>query len=373
MKRISLFLSALFLANIAADAQGIQGTLVNGQSPNAVRVRIKNNTAATLTGNLVSLRFSLRIPDQGAGNPNIVATSLMTNAGSITYPAPYSETSYRYYDVSVTLNGGNPVNIAPGAELDVFNVAFSNGGNNSGVELVAKAFTGPGSAGPNNATEFYASINGADNTDNTTRFYNNGVNSSGLSNSPTLSVVGLSGIVLPVNYTHIEANKEGSNAVITWGTASEKNNAGFDIERSIDGKNFSKIGTVRSQAANGNSSSKLEYSFIDNKTLGGVNYYRLKQNDIDGNSRFSQVVNVTFDASGNVKTFPNPASRNVTVVAAGVQSIEVYAITGQKLSVPVTYGSTSHEVNTQGLANGNYTLRITTANGVTNQKVVVQH
>lgn len=373
MKRISLFLSALFLANLVADAQGIQGTLVNGPSPNSVRVRIKNNTAAALVGNLVSLRFSLRIPDQGAGNPTITATSLMTIPGNVAYPPAYTETSYRYYDVSVTLNGGNPVNIAPGGELDAFNVAFTNGGSNSGVELVAKAFTGPGSAGPNNATEFYASIDGADVTDNTTRFYSNGINSSGLSNTPTLSVVGLSGIVLPVNYTHIEANKEGSNAVITWGTGSEKNNAGFDIERSIDGKNFSKIGFVRSQGVNGNSSSKLEYSFADNKALSGVNYYRLKQNDIDGNSRFSPIVNVAFDLSGNVKTFPNPATGKITVEATGVQSIEVYSVTGQKLNVPVTYGTMSHQVSTEGLANGNYTLRITTANGVSSQKVVVQH
>lgn len=373
MKRITLFLSALFLANFAADAQGIQGTLVNGSTPNSIRVRIKNNTAATLAGDLVSFRFAIRIPDQGAGNPTITATSLMVTPGSVTYPPAYTEAGFRYYDVSAVLNGGNPVSIAAGAEQDAFNVVFANGTGISTVELVAKAFTGPGSAGPNNATEFYVALNTGDVTDNVNRFYNNGTNSSGLSNTPTLSVVGLTGIVLPVSYTHIEANKEGGNAVITWGTGTEKNNTGFDIERSLDGKHFTKIGFVRSKGINGNSSGNLEYNFTDNKPANGVNYYRLKQIDMDGNGRTSQVVNVAFDLSGSVKTFPNPASNKITVEAAGVQSIEVYSVAGQKLNVPVTYGTGSHQVSTGSLASGSYTLRITTANGVSNQKIMVQH
>lgn len=373
MKRIPLFLSALLFASFAADAQGVQGTLVNGPTPNSVRVRIKNNTAAPLVGDLVSLRFSVRVTDQGAGNPSILTTSLMATPGSITLPPPYTAGGFRYYDVSAIMNGGNPVNIPVGGELDAFNVAFANGVGTSTVQLVAFPVTGPGSAGPNDATEFYVAMNTGDVTDNVTRFYDNGVNSSGLSNTPGQSLVGLTGIILPVSYTHIEANKDNSNALITWGTATEKNNAGFEIERSIDGKAFSKIGYQRSLAVNGNSNSNLEYSYTDNKTMNGINYYRLKQVDVDGNSRYSQVVSVIFDKAGSIKTFPNPATNKITVEAGAVQSIEVYTIAGQKLNVPVTYGTASHEVNTAALASGNYTLRITTATGVTNQKVVIQH
>lgn len=373
MKRISLLLSALLFAGFAADAQGVQGTLINGPSPNSVRLRIKNNTATALSGDLVSLRFSVRVPDQGASNPNITATSLMVTPGSITYPPPYTQSGYRYYDVSAALNGGNPVSIAAGAELDAFNVVFSDGTGSATVELVAYPVTGPGSAGPNDATEFYVAMNSGDVTDNTNRFYDNGTNSVGLSNSTAFSVVGLTGIVLPVTYTHIEAAKEGSNALITWGTATEKNNTGFEVERSIDGKQFSSIGFVRTKAVNGNNNGNLEYSYTDNAPAKGVNYYRLKQVDMDGSAQLSKIVSVAFDLSGNVKTFPNPATGKVTVEATGVQHIEVYSVSGQRQSVPVTYGTLSHQVTVSSLAAGHYTLRITTANGVTNHKIVVQH
>jgi len=374
MKRISL-LSALALMPFFADAQGIQGTLIYGATPNSVIVRIKNNTAAAISGNLVSMRFGIRIPDQGAGNPTLTATSLMATPGSITYPPPYTENSFHYYDVSAVINGGNPVNIPVGGELNAFNVTFANGVGSSTVELVGRLFDGtPGSAGANDATEFYVSIDGANSTDQTTRFYNNGANSVGLSNSPTISVVGLGGVVLPVSFTHIEAQRDGANALVTWGTASEINNQGFDIERSADGKTFTKIGYQRSLAIGGNSNDKLEYSFTDTKPLPGLNQYRLKQLDKDGKATYSKIVQVIFDGAGNVKVFPNPAGTSkVNVEATGVQSIEVYTLTGQRLNVPVTYGTTSHELNVSSLANGSYTIRINTATGAATEKLVVRH
>ncbi len=358
-----------------ADAQGIQGTLIYGATPNSVIVRIKNNTAAAISGNLVSMRFGIRIPDQGAGNPTLTATSLMTTPGSITYPPPYTENSFHYYDVSAVINGGNPVNIPVGGELNAFNVTFANGLGSSTVELVGRLFDGtPGSAGANDATEFYVSIDGANSTDQTTRFYNNGSTSVGLSNSPTISVVGLGGVVLPVSFTHIEAQREGANALVTWGTASEINNQGFDIERSADGKTFTRIGYQRSLAIGGNSNDKLEYSFTDTKPLPGLNQYRLKQLDKDGKTTYSKIVQVIFDGAGNVKVFPNPAGTSkVNVEATGVQSIEVYTLTGQRLNVPVTYGTTSHELNVSSLANGSYTIRINTATGAATEKLVVRH
>lgn len=374
MKRLSLFLSALSLLPLLSDAQGIQGTLVNGPTPNSVIVRLKNNTASAITGNLVSLRFSIRVTDQGAGNPTVTATSLMTNAGSITYPPPYSENTFRYYDISVTLNGGNAVNIPAAGQLDAFRVNFANGAGSSTVELVAKEFSAPGSAGPNDATEFYVSMDGAASTDPTARFYDNGNNSTGLSNTTALSVVGLGGIVLPVSFTHIEAQKAGATALLSWGTGTEQNNQGFDIERSADGKNFVKVGYQRSLAVEGNSTANLEYSFTDSKPMPGQNQYRLKQMDRDGKFTYSKIVQLSFDGAGEVKMFPNPATTSKVIVeATGVQSIDVYNVAGQKVNVPVTYGTSSHELSTAALATGNYSVRITTATGAVTQKLVVRH
>lgn len=375
MKRIALFLSAFSLFSLLAEAQNMQGTIVNGTTANTVILRLKNSSGAAYIGNLNSLRFAIRIADQGAGNPTVTATSLMSNPGNITYPPRYTENTYEYYDISVVLNGGNPVNIAPGAELDVFKLAFANGTGTSTVELVGKEFTSQqGSAGPNDATEFYVALDGTTISDPVNRFYNNGTNSTGLSNTQALSVVGLGGIVLPVSFTHIEAQKAGATALLTWGTGTEQNNQGFDIERSADGRNFVKVGYQRSLAVGGNSTANLEYSFTDNKPMPGQNQYRLKQMDKDGKFTYSKIVQLSFDGAGEVKMFPNPATTSKVIVeATGVQSIDVYNIAGQKVNVPVAYGTSSHELSTAALATGNYSVRITTATGAVTQKLVVRH
>ncbi len=371
MTKISLLLSALLLSQTIAKAQQVQATLVNGHSANAVKIRVKNITASPVSGYMSSLVFSLRVPDQGP-IPTITATSLMTDSGSITYPPPYVEGSYRYYDVSVVFNGNNPVNLPANGELDVFSVSLSNGVLATEVQMVGKEFSGPGSAGPNNSTEYYLAVNGNDMSLGANRFYDNGVNSVNLSNSPTISVVGL-GSGLPVAYTHFEAKKESNDVMLSWGTATENNNLGFDIERSTDGKSFLKIGHRQSKAVNGNSSTKLEYTFSDNQPVNGMNYYRLKQINKDGKLMYSNITSVLFNQTDAVILYPNPANDKITIDVAGVKSIEMYSVSGQKVNVPVSYGNNSHELNLKGLSNGNYVIKIVTATGLLQQKVIVRH
>ncbi|MCH5715694.1 hypothetical protein [Niabella hibiscisoli] len=67
--------------------------------------------------------------------------------------------------------------------------------------------------------------------------------------------------VLPVTYNTIEARISGNRLIVDWSTLSESNNARFDVEVSADGKKFVNIGSVATKALNGNSDSKIEYSF----------------------------------------------------------------------------------------------------------------
>lgn len=69
---------------------------------------------------------------------------------------------------------------------------------------------------------------------------------------------------LPVTFGSIKAVRKGATLYINWTTTSETNNSHFEIEASIDGKSFTSIKTVNSKAANGNSSSPVDY----NVTLG---------------------------------------------------------------------------------------------------------
>jgi hypothetical protein len=81
-----------------------------------------------------------------------------------------------------------------------------------------------------------------------------------------------------------------NNAVeIKWVTASELNNDFFTIERSSDAINWQIISTVNGA---GNSSSAIDYSFIDRNNIFKNSYYRLKQTDFDGTTATSSIIGV---------------------------------------------------------------------------------
>lgn len=194
--------------------------------------------------------------------------------------------------------------------------------------------------------------------------------------NPTGNVVNsfldVTNVPLPVSLLGFSASKVDNSSLLSWKTAYEKNNLGFDIERSTDGKTFSKIGYQKSIAINGNSENELAYQFTDNRPLSGVNYYRLKQMDLDGKMTYSNIANVVFGKVQGIKLYPNPASQMVNIEGAGITRIELYNIIGQQVKVPVSYNADHHIINTSGLADGNYTIRILSGEEVNTYKIVVK-
>lgn len=75
--------------------------------------------------------------------------------------------------------------------------------------------------------------------------------------------------------------------LLVWQTIKEKDNEGFEIERSQDGIAWNSIGFV---AGNGNTVETHDYEFLDDKPLKGINYYRLKQVSSDGKYEYSRIV-----------------------------------------------------------------------------------
>jgi hypothetical protein len=92
--------------------------------------------------------------------------------------------------------------------------------------------------------------------------------------------------VLPVQLTQFTATPKTNSVAINWTTASEKDNAFFQIEHSVNGKDFKFIGSIN---GNGSSAQTISYSFEHNAPAEGVNYYRLKQVDLDGNFTYSPI------------------------------------------------------------------------------------
>ncbi len=119
---------------------------------------------------------------------------------------------------------------------------------------------------------------------------------------------------LPVSLINFAGIKEGAINRLSWTTTTETNNAGFSIERSADGRNFSTLSYVASKAENGNSTNTINYSFNDVRTLSGNNYYRLKQVDKDGRATYSSIVLIKGDKVRAIMItglYPNPAKSEV--------------------------------------------------------------
>jgi len=114
---------------------------------------------------------------------------------------------------------------------------------------------------------------------------------------------------LPVELSNFTATAQGPTAVrLAWATASEKNSARFEAERSQDGRTFERLGTV---AAAGSSSTPRSYELLDAKLPTGVAtlYYRLRQVDLDGTFNYSPVRTVTLKgmAAAGLALYPSPA------------------------------------------------------------------
>ncbi len=111
---------------------------------------------------------------------------------------------------------------------------------------------------------------------------------------------------IPVELTSFTANVVEGNVVLNWITATELNNSGFDIEKSIDNSTWNKIGFVN---GNGTSTEIHNYSFADQTPFVGTSYYRLKQIDFDGTTEYSNTIEVTFGAISEFaldQNYPNP-------------------------------------------------------------------
>jgi hypothetical protein len=145
---------------------------------------------------------------------------------------------------------------------------------------------------------------------------------------------------LPVKLVAFDAKRQGNNTLVTWATADETNNAGFEVQVSTDAKTFRKLSFVNSYS--NNSTAYQTYSYTDIEAgKSGVRYYRLRQVDLDGKQSFSPVKAVSFAtaAAGAVaiNIYPNPsttADQTTLVVqssVAGQGKLQVMDLTGRTI------------------------------------------
>lgn len=174
------------------------------------------------------------------------------------------------------------------------------------------------------------------------------------------------GVTLPVNLTDFTAHAtDQKNTLLNWTTGSEQSNKQFDIEISNDATNFALLSSVLSQ---GNSSTEQHYEYLHIKPQTGTSYYRLKQVDIDGKFKYSQIAAVTI-SSDLVKPFVYPVpSRNIITVNFGslINKASMEILTADMKIVKretVNQLSLKKDINIQGLSNGVYFIRLTLEKG----------
>ncbi len=190
---------------------------------------------------------------------------------------------------------------------------------------------------------------------------------------------------LPVELIDFTAKSVSTGVILNWKTASEKNNAYFEVQASADPlkEGFKTIQRVDSKATN--SSTPTSYEAEDHTAKGAVAYYRLKQVDLDGKAEFSKTIAVEKPASNKtaiaVKAYPNPfddshnLNLEVATEKAGALTATLYYVTGKKALeqvYKVEAGTSILElpVNNASVSAGMYIL-VTELNGeVTTTRVI---
>jgi hypothetical protein len=145
---------------------------------------------------------------------------------------------------------------------------------------------------------------------------------------------------LPIELLSFTAEADGNNVDLKWSTATETKNHFFTIEKSRDAISFVPFQQVDSKALNGNSTSPLNYKTVDTNPFDGMNYYRLKQTDYNGNYKYFNIVSVSVKHKGNVvfNLYPNPndAKNSTTLEISGMEdnssvSISMFDLLGKEV------------------------------------------
>lgn len=179
---------------------------------------------------------------------------------------------------------------------------------------------------------------------------------------------------------HFDAWKENKKKVrLNWNTLSEFNNGSFEIQRSEDGFFFETIGTIDGQW---NSLEPVNYEFLDDQPVAGINYYRLLQVGNDGTTRFSAIKEVAFDVTTTtdvsdwkVSYYPNPSRGKVQLSSNKVFSnldLDVYDTRG-RFVMKINNIASDGPLDLSMLSAGTYSLTLLDREGqiVDTQQIII--
>jgi hypothetical protein len=196
--------------------------------------------------------------------------------------------------------------------------------------------------------------------------------------APLQKKLALKSTVLPVELTSFTASMSKAGVKLDWSTASELNNARFEIQRSKDGSNFATVGTV---SGKGTTTNVTRYSFIDNNSF-GKSYYRLKQVDFNGDFSYSGVVEINGTVPQKFaveQNYPNPFNPTTTINYSVPEksniTLKVFDVLGREVATlvngQVEVGNHQVTFDASKLSSGIYYYTLQSGNNISTKKMML--
>jgi hypothetical protein len=240
----------------------------------------------------------------------------LTDAGSISVSSNFTNNSNLTVNIGGTTLGTNydQLNITGVATLtgSTLNVVFVNGYSPS----VGATFT----------ILDAASLTGTFSTQNLPTLASNLVWNTSYNSSAGTVILSVTSSVLPVELWAFNATSYLSTVTLDWATAIELNTKNYTLERSQDGRNFRPLSTITAKGSNSN------YAYIDEKPFNGINYYRLKINDLDGKVSYSKIISALVgDKTYKIKVYPSLVTDLMTITTNGgeLTDFQIVNLSGQ--------------------------------------------
>lgn len=278
--KILLTIISMFIIETQSLFAAIDIGLFNSSAGSGfLEVRIRPTSATTNSDIYSAVTFTITYPDSYGVDLTVSSSSF----GFAVNPSKVCVVSTTKQAIFVSTPNTNLVWSA-GQEIVIATIAVSPTGIGTGTFTLATLATCPNAGGDFDGNH-YQELNSAEVT--------------GIVYQSTAS-----NVTLPLSILNFKAQSQGDNIALKWLTSEEKAFKGFDIQRSLEGKEFNSLNW---ENARGNGT----YTYLDKAVeKGQLYYYRLKMVDNDGQYKFSTIQSAIISGKNRVGVYPNPTNKN---------------------------------------------------------------
>ena len=261
--------------------------------------------------------------------------------------------------VNVVLYGSNPGFPAPPAGYLVYAAGTDNDPNDAYAALTWTLQTPPGngSVTMNPGGQGTATVTRNNLTITTVSFVYQLCDPNGNCDTAAVTVNFPAGGALPVSLLSFNGNRNGSTVTLQWTTTFESDNAGFEIQRLVNGE-YKTVGYVNSKGDNGSSDLQLKYQFSEIYNSNAVSWYRLVQVNKDGTKKVLPSLAIRgLEDLKKMLIYPNPGSVvNVLFGSSSIRDVSISDLSGKLIKRWNNYGDDN--ITITGLQTGMYMLRV---------------